>query len=73
MQYIIGSIQEKKVSLNMKKSGFLVINPKKAEDKSDIKLDYGWLSCKSNFVYLGAIFSDVGSVFHDVNLHVTQR
>ena len=35
---LLAAFKKKKVSLNMKESGFLVINPNKAEDKSDIKL-----------------------------------
>jgi hypothetical protein len=70
---LLAAFNSKRVSLNMKKSGFLVINPKKTGDRTDIKLNHGWLSYRSTFVYLGAIFSDNGAVFHDVNLHVAQR
>ena len=70
---LIAAFKQKKVSLNMKKSGFLVINPSNSGDRSDIRLDNGWLTYCNTFVYLGAIFSDNGAVSYDVNLHVAQR
>ena len=70
---LLAAFKEKKVSLNLKKSGFLVINPDICEDRLDIKLDSGWLNYRSTFVYLGAIFSDNGAVYNDLNLHVSNR
>ena len=70
---LLAAFKEKKVSLNLKKSGFLVINPHTLEDRLDIKLDSGWLNYCSTFVYLGAIFSDNGTVYYDLNLHVKNR
>ena len=70
---LLAAFKQKKVSLNLKKSGFLVINPKNAEDRYDLKLENGWLSYNASFVYLGAVFSDTGAVYHDVNQHACQR
>ncbi len=70
---LLTAFKQKKVSLNLKKSGFLVINPKVPGDRNNIKLNFGWLTYCTNFIYLGATFSDNGTVFHDVNQHVKQR
>ena len=70
---LLSAFKVKKVSLNLKKSGFLVINPKSREDTYDIKLEFGWLLYHSTFVYLGGIFSGSGVVLDDVNLHVKER
>ena len=70
---LLAAFKMKKVSLNLGKSGFLVLNPQKEEDRFDIKLDSGWLTYCSSYVYLGAIFSDDGAVTTDVDLHVAQR
>ena len=70
---LLAAFKEKKVSLNLGKSGFLVINPKNQDDRCNIKLESGWLKYCSSYVYLGVIFSDNGAVSTDVNLHVCQR
>ena len=70
---LIKAFANKKVSMNFKKSGFLIINPKYSSDRTDIKLNKGWLSYKSTFVYLGSIFSDNGALHHDVNLHADDK
>ena len=70
---LLEAFKKKKVSLNLKKSAFMVINPQRTEDRHDIKLTSGWLEYRSTYTYLGAIFSDNGSVAVDVDLHVKQR
>ena len=47
----------------------MVINAPNAYDRILIKLDSGWLKYQQEFVYLGSIFSDQGTV----NLHVTSK
>ena len=68
---LIGLFHEKRLALNLKKSGFLVINPKHMNDRNDIKLKSGWLTYTENFIYLGSVFSDKGNTHHDINLHAT--
>ena len=70
---LLAAFKMKKVTLNLKKSGFLVINPQSEEDRLDVKLDNGWLTYCPKYVYLGTLFSDVGTVAKDVDLHVQQR
>ena len=42
----------------MKKSGYMIINAKDVDIKSDIKLEDQWLPYKSGKKYLGATFTD---------------
>ena len=70
---LLAAFKDKKVSLNLGKSGFLVINPQKPDDRQDIKLESGYLSYRSSYVYLGAIFSDGGVVAKDLDVHVSER
>ena len=70
---LITAFKAKKVSLNLKKSSFLVMYPDKLEDRRDIKLESGWLKYSSTYVYLGVIISDTGSIANDLDLHTAQR
>ena len=70
---LINEFMLKKLSLNLSKSGFMIISPDSEADRCNIKLNSGWLKYKVNFTYLGAIFSDQGTVNHDLNLHVYSK
>ena len=70
---LLAAFTMKKVSLNLRKSGFHVIYPQSELDCLDIKLESGWLTYRSTYVYLGAIFSDDCAVSTDVDLYVLQR
>ena len=70
---LIAAFDNKKVSLNLKKSSFLVINPANASERQHIKLNSGWLKYAPSYVYLGIIISDKGSIVHDLSLHVAQK
>ena len=70
---LITALTEKKLSLNIKKSGFMVITPQNPQDRIDVKLENGWLCYTKEFIYLGVIFSDNGVVNVDVNLHVNGK
>ena len=70
---LITAYKLKKVSLNLKKSSFLTINPQKQEDRYNVKLENGWLSYCSTYVYLGVIISDDGMIANDVARHVEGR
>ena len=70
---LINEFTLKKLSLNLSKSGFMIISPDSEADRCNIQLNSGWLKYKVNFTYLGAIFSDQGTVNHDLNLHVHSK
>ena len=65
---LIDSIHEKKMKLNInvKKSGFMIINRDKDDIKCDIKTKGGWLEYKNSQKYLGAIFTDTGIIMNDI-------
>ena len=73
MQHSYRSIRGEEVAMNLSKSGFLIINPKCPADRVDVKLNNGWLSYKSTFVYLGTIFSDNGTIYYDINLQADAK
>ena len=70
---IIEAFYAKKMSINTKKSGYMIINGKDEDVKSDIKLSAQWIPYKSEKKYLGAIFTDTGIVREDVNLFVKEK
>ena len=70
---LIDTIKEKKMSLNYKKSGYLIINGKVDDVKCHLKLKSGWLLYNGVQKYLGAIFTDSGSVSHDVDLFLKNK
>ena len=70
---LTASLTEKKLSLNVKKSGFMVINTCTPQDRIDVKLEKGWFSYTKEFVYLGVIVTDKGIVNVDVNLHANGK
>ena len=70
---LISLFHEKRLGLNLGKSGFLVINPKSHEDRAPIKLESGWLKYCNSVVYLGVTFSDIGSTYNDINLHASLK
>ena len=60
-------INEKKMKLNMKKSGYMIINGGNIDIKCDIKMKSGWLEYKKSQKYLGVIFTDTGVLKNDIN------
>ena len=61
------------LSLNLDKSGFIIIDPTGMEKKSDIFLNNGILEYKSIITYLGAKISDTGKISNDVELYVAEK
>ena len=53
---LLKQIAEKKMKLNYSKSAYMIINGKKNDGKSNLKLNSAWLQYKSVNKYLGAIF-----------------
>ena len=70
---LIEKITAKKMSLNYKKSGYFIINPGAGDIRCHLKLNSGWLKYKSEQKYLGAIFTDTGSVKIDVKLFLDKK
>ena len=64
---------ENKLSLNIDKSCFLIINPKIEDRKSCIILDSGVLKYKNRFDYLGVIVSDTGVLSVDVKSFIERK
>ena len=67
------SISRKKMSLNYKKSAYMIINGKANDFKSDLKLEDGWLNYKGCHKYLGAIITDSGNVKDDLAAFVMEK
>ena len=59
--------------MNLGKSSFIVINPKRPGERSNIILENGFLKCARNFVYLGVIISDNGSIKDDVKRYLDMK
>ena len=70
---LVDTITQKKMSLNYKKSGFLIINGGPEDVKCNLKLKSGWLIYNAVQKYLGGIFTDTGSVSIDVDLFLKQK
>ena len=70
---LIEVIKNKKMSLNYKKSGYLIINGKKDDVKCHLKLESGWLKYNNEQKYLGMIFSDTGMVKTDVSTFLGKK
>ena len=60
---------ENSLSLNLSKSGFLIINGLEA-DKTDIQLKNGILEYKSMLTYLGIKISDSGKLKYDIESYI---
>ena len=70
---LLAAFKEKKMSINAKKSGFMVINPSSYEDRLNIKLESCWFNYVKEYVYLGVIFSDSGVTHTDLDLHIRDK
>ena len=64
--------EENSLSLNLSKSGFIVINGGN-DKKHDLLLRNGVLECKNVVTYLGAKISDTGNISYDVDLYVSEK
>ena len=64
---MIDAFNSKKMSINFKKSGYMIINGKEADVKCHLKLKTGCLNHKNNHKYLGSIFTDSGKMKDDLN------
>ena len=64
--------QENSLSLNLSKSGYLIINGT-ADNKCSLTLLNGILEYKSNIIYLGAKISDSGNLMRDTELQTNEK
>ena len=67
--YMLDYFWENSLSLNLSKSGYLIINGKENDIKSNIMLKNGILEYKPVITYLGVIISDKGNIEHDALLY----
>ena len=70
---LIDMFKEKRMAINIGKSGFMVINTNNGCDRINIRLNNGWLKYCKEYVYLGTIFSDSGTLYTDVDKHTKNK
>ena len=68
--HMLDYFAENSLSLNLAKSGYLIINGKGNDTKCDLQLQNGMLPYKSELKYLGVKISDSGNLKEDVNRYV---
>ena len=61
------------LSLNLDKSGYMIINPKEHDLKTCIILQSGVLKYKSVIEYLGVFVTDIASLKNDIKLYVDKK
>ena len=64
---------ENRLSLNFSKSKYMIINPKENDLKCDIQLSTGKFEYCQEYVYLGAVITDTGSVTYDIERYVALK
>ena len=69
----IDFFSQNKLNLNIDKSCFLIINPKKEDRRTCITLKSGVLKYKAKFDYLGVIVSDTGLLKEDVKSFIDRK
>ena len=71
---LIKMFTDKKMQMNFKKSGYMIINGKKEIDiKCPLRLTSGWLQYKASQTYLGSIFTDTGILKADLSLFLEKK
>ena len=69
----VNFFSKNKLNLNIDKSCFLIINPKKEDRRTSIILNSGVLKYKSKFDYLDVIVSDYGLLKEDVKSFIVPK
>ena len=64
--HMLDYFEQNSLSLNLSKSGYLIINGKAEDMKNGILLKNGVLEYKSTLTYLGVLISDTGKIKDDV-------
>ena len=70
---LVDTFHAKRMTPNIKKSGYLILKRREQDVKLDLKLSTGWLSYKSKHKYLGSIITGTGKISDDVNLMVKAK
>ena len=70
---ILQYFEENKLSLNFSKSKYMIINAKETDLKCDIQLNTGKFEYCKEYGYLGAVFTDTGSVAFDIERYVALK
>ena len=70
---LVNSFKKKKLSLNMSKSSYFVINPPNDFIKVPLKISTGWLPYEASVVYLGVTITDNGLLSTDVILQTQNK
>ena len=71
--HMLKYFHDNKLGLNLGKSGYLIINAKSNDMKTNIHLENGCLEYKNQVVYLGGVFSDTGNINNDVSLYLKEK
>ena len=71
--HMLDYFHENSLSLNLSKSGYLIINGKENDKKSSLELRNGLLEYKAVVKYLGVKISDKGSIEYDVDLYLEEK
>ena len=61
------------MSINIGKSGYMIINAGGNVLKTDLKLSFSWLSYKNHQKYLGVIICDTGKLIDAMNLLAKEK
>ena len=61
------------MSINIGKSGYMIMNAGENVLKTDLKLSFGWLSYKNRQKYLGVIICDTGKLLDEMNLLAKEK
>ena len=64
---------QNRLKLSLKKSGYLIINGKRDDEKCTLILNKGCLRYKEKLKYLGIIISDSGSIKKDIRLNLLTK
>ena len=70
---MLSYFKENSLSLNLSKSGYLIINGKVEDCKCNLILHNGILEYKSVLKYLGIKISDTGNLKNDIDLYVNEK
>ena len=71
--HMLDYFSENSLSLNLSKSGYLIINGKEEDIKCNLQLKNGMLPYKNELKYLGIKISDTGNLREDVSRYVEAK
>ena len=71
--HLLNYFCENSLTLNLSKSGYLIINGKENDHKCCVILQNGMLEYKSELKYLGIVITDKGKIRHDVEEYINSK